>query len=187
MPPRGLDELTVGVLGTGRIGGGLARRLTRMGVRVIGYDLVPDAALAELPGFAYTGSLDDLLARADVLSLHVPLTAATRGLLDEARLARLPRGALLVNTARGAVVDQAAVLAALEAGELGGYAADVLPGEPAPPDLARFRGHPRTILTPHTAAYDRRALAARYATTARIVRALQAGDHAALTPYLAES
>jgi phosphoglycerate dehydrogenase-like enzyme len=102
--PRALAGLTVGILGTGRIGGGLARRLVAMEVKVVGHDLVCDPLLAASPGFRYADGLDDLLASAEVLTLHVPLTPLTRGLVDARHLAMLPTGALLVNTARGALV-----------------------------------------------------------------------------------
>ena len=95
-------------------------------------------------------TLDDLLARADVVTLHVPLVASTRNLIDATRLAAMKRGAILVNTARGGVVDEAAVAAALRSGHLGGAALDVFDAEPLPAG-SPLAGAPRLILTPHVA------------------------------------
>jgi (S)-sulfolactate dehydrogenase len=98
--------------------------------------------------------LADVLREADVVSLHVPLTVGTRGLLDEARLASMKPDAILVNTARGGVVDEAAVAAALRAGRLGGAALDVFETEPLPAGSA-LAGCPNLILTPHVAGVTR--------------------------------
>lgn len=169
---RHLHEVVVGVVGTGRIGGHVVRTLSAMGGRVLGYDIEPDDALSPTSGFDYVGTLDALLESSDVLSLHVPLTERTRGMIGADELARLPEGAVVVNTCRGEVVDQAAVERALAAGRLAGYASDTMPGEPEVPELARFADRPEVILTPHLAAYNPFTIRARYAATARIVRAL---------------
>ena len=95
--------------------------------------------------------LRTLLAESDVLTLHLPLTAATRGLIDAAALARLPSGALLINTARGALIDEVALLAALDQGHLAGAALDVLATEPPAPDHPLLH-HPRVLVTPHLGA-----------------------------------
>lgn len=95
-------------------------------------------------------SLERLLADADVVSLHVPLVDSTRNLFDEQRLAAMKRGAILVNTARGGIVDELAVAAALRSGQLGGAALDVFAEEPLPP-APHFDGCPNLILTPHIA------------------------------------
>jgi D-3-phosphoglycerate dehydrogenase len=93
-------------------------------------------------------SLDGLLARCDVVTLHVPLVPATSGLIDARRLASMPEGAYLVNVARGGLVDLDALLAELDRGRLAGAALDVLPAEPPPAGAAVVR-HPRVMLTPH--------------------------------------
>jgi len=106
------------------------------------------------PVWAATGvapaSLDDLLAQSDVVSLHIPLTPATRNLINAARVARMKKGAVLVNSARGGVVDEAAVAASLRAGHLGGAAIDVFDAEPLPAG-SPWVDCPRVILTPHIA------------------------------------
>lgn len=173
---RGLPDVTIGVLGTGRIGSRVAETLIGLGATVVGHDIEPDDELAELGGFSYAGSYEDLLAVSDVLTIHVPLKEDTRGMVDQRALERLPDGAVVVNTARGDIVDQPAVEMALRDGHLAGYAADVMPGEPDPPDLERFADLDTVLLTPHLAAYDHRTTASRYKRTAEIVQAILDGD-----------
>ncbi len=170
---RDLDDVTVGVLGAGRIGAALARMVHALGGTVLTHDPVRDPALDD--AVAWADDLDDLLRRSDALSVHVPLTDTTRNLLDADRLALLPPDAVLVNTARGAVVDQAAVEDALRVGRLAGYAADVLPDEPDPPDLARFADLPNVVLTPHLGAHNASALRRRWEATATVARAVLEG------------
>jgi D-3-phosphoglycerate dehydrogenase len=144
-PLRTLAGLRVGIVGLGRIGGGVATRLLALGVEVWANDVVPVAR----EGVRLV-ELGELLAECDAVTLHVPLTRETRGLIGREQLASMRRGALLVNTARGAVVDVGAVLDALRRGELGGAALDVLPQEPPPaaPVAANL------IVTPHAAYYS---------------------------------
>ena len=131
-----LRERTVGLVGLGRIGSRVARLLGPFGCRLLASDPDPSVArLAPALGVALV-PLERLLDEADVVSLHVPLEPGTRGLLDADALARVRPGALLVNTARGEVVDEAALLAALEAGRLGGAALDVFADEPYAGPLA---------------------------------------------------
>lgn len=142
---------TLGVVGFGGIGRLTARLGRAVGMRVLGFDVqVPPAD----PCWAAEGveprTLDAVLAQADVLTLHVPLAAATRNLIDGKRLAAMKRGAILVNTARGGVVDEAAVAAALRSGHLGGAALDVFEREPLPAG-SPLDGCPNLILTPHVA------------------------------------
>lgn len=140
---------TLGLVGFGGIGRMTAKLAQGLGMRVLAHDpaLAPDA-----PAWSDSGvgrrELDALLAEADVVSLHVPLVDSTRGLIDAARLARMKPDAVLVNTARGGVVDEAALAAALRAGRLGGAALDVFEDEPlrAGSPLAAA---PNLILTPH--------------------------------------
>lgn len=173
---RGMPDVTIGVLGTGRIGSRVVRALVGLGATVVGHDIDPDEDLGELEGFAYTGSYEDLLAVSDVLTVHVPSKEDTRGMVDQRAIGRLPGDALLVNTARGDIVDQTAVERALRDGHLAGYAADVMPGEPEPPDLARFAERDDVLITPHLAAYDHRTTSLRYERTAQIVQALVDGE-----------
>ena len=95
-----------------------------------------------------SGSLAALLARSDVLSLHCPYTPQTRHMIDAAALAAMPPGSYIVNTARGGLIDEAALLAALDSGHIAGAALDVFEGEPPPPGYP-LRSHPRVIATPH--------------------------------------
>ncbi|MDE2477986.1 MAG: 3-phosphoglycerate dehydrogenase, partial [Betaproteobacteria bacterium] len=139
----------------GDIGRRTARLGQAVGMQVLAYDpVVP----ADAPVWSETGvqrrELDALLQECDVLSLHVPLTEATRGLLDAPRLARMREGAVLINTARGGVVDEAALADALRAGRLGGAALDVFGHEPLPAGSV-LAGVPRLLLTPHIAGLTR--------------------------------
>lgn len=147
---RELFGKTLGIVGLGRIGSGVAARAQAFGMRTIAYDpFVPasraGALAVELVEF------DVLLAAAEVVTLHVPLTARTRGMLDARAFARMPAGALVVNASRGAVVDLAALLDALDSGNLAAAAIDVVPEEPPPPQSlsARALAHPRVLATPH--------------------------------------
>ncbi|MEN4921574.1 hydroxyacid dehydrogenase [Achromobacter spanius] len=142
---------TLGVVGFGGIGRLAARLAQGLGMRVVG----SDAALpASHPAWQETGAaplaLDELLAQADVVTLHVPLTADTRHLLDAGRIARMRPGAILINTSRGGIVDEAALAAALRAGHLRGAALDVFEEEPLPAG-SPLADAPNLILTPHIA------------------------------------
>jgi glyoxylate reductase len=136
-----LEGARLGLVGFGRIGRKVAVRAGAFGMEVRHHARRPTGA----PG--YVADLDDLLVQVDAVSLHVPLTPQTRGLLDARRLGLLRPGAVLVNTARGPVVDEAALVAALESGHLGGAGLDVFDDEPIV--SARLRGAPNTVLTPH--------------------------------------
>ena len=148
---------TLGLIGYGSIGQLTARLALALGMRVIAHD--PLMALDD-PAFATGGvsgvsgvnrvSLDVLLADSDVVSLHVPLVDGTRGLFDAARIATMKRGAVLINTARGDVVDELALAVALKAGHLGGAAIDVFGSEPLPVS-PHFQDCPNLLLTPHIA------------------------------------
>ncbi|MEW6074342.1 MAG: phosphoglycerate dehydrogenase [Planctomycetota bacterium] len=143
---------TLGVVGLGRIGRIVAERGRGLGMKVIAHDPYLDLAVAGPPVAAVemTG-LDDLLARADFVTLHVPLTDATRHLISWERLQNVKRGARLINAARGGIVDEEALLDALADGRLAGVALDVLAQEPPPPDHPFLR-RDDVILTPHLGA-----------------------------------
>jgi len=140
----------LGVVGLGRIGTRVAEIARALGMTVVAHDplLSPERA-AELGANAVP--LDDLLREADVVSLHLPLTRGTYHLIDRERLAAMKPGAVLVNTARGRLVDQDALLEALESGRLAGAALDVFEAEPLPAD-SPLRRSERLLLTPHLAA-----------------------------------
>lgn len=174
---RGVPRLrgqTLGLVGYGNIGRAVAERTRGLGLRVMAYTprLAPDALA---PWGAATNDLHTLLAAADYVSLHVPLTPQSRGMMDAAALAAMKPGAHLINTARGALVDEAALLAALDAGRLAGAALDVLGSEPPPPDHPLLR-HPRVIATPHTAFYSEAAIVDLTTKAARHVAQALAGQ-----------
>jgi len=142
--PSALNGVTVGLIGYGSIGRLVAERLRGFGVRLLAYD--PQAAP---DGVMQLVGLDELLRGAHVVSLHVPLLPATRHLIGARELALMQPGAVLVNTARGGVVDEAALLDALEQGRLGGAALDVFEHEP--PCSAELLALPNVLLSPHIA------------------------------------
>jgi (S)-sulfolactate dehydrogenase len=140
---------TLGIIGFGAIGQTTARLAQALGMKVIAFDamLAPDAAV-----FAQVGvipvPLDDLVASADVVSLHVPLVDSTRGLFNAARIAAMKPGAILINTSRGHIVDLPALVAALRSGRLGGAAIDVFDVEPLQASVL-LQDCPGLLLTPH--------------------------------------
>jgi len=149
-----LQGKTVGIVGMGRIGTGLAGRLRAFGVRAIYHDLITlsderhrELAVTKMP-------LDRLLAEADIVTLHVPLTSQTRHLIDAAALRRMKPTAFLINTARGGVVDEKALVEALTTGRIMGAALDVFEREPPGTGHPLF-ALPNVVLTPHVAAGTR--------------------------------
>ncbi len=146
---RELRGKTIGIVGLGKIGRAVAQRAQAFEMRCVGHDpfvsgdLCRELGVEPLP-------LDELLPRAEILTLHVPLADGTRGMIGAREIAKLPRGAVLVNAARGGLVDEAAVLAALEQGRLGGACFDVFAQEP-PGDSPLFR-RPDVVVTPHIGA-----------------------------------
>ncbi|WP_432563586.1 C-terminal binding protein [Kineococcus sp. SYSU DK003] len=149
---RRTTEQTAGLLGFGRIGRRVAAALAAIGFTVQAHDPnLPDEAL-RAQGIRPVG-LEELLAGSDVLSVHVPLTEATRDLLDAAALARLRPGAVLVNVSRGGIVDEAALAEAVRTGHLGGAGLDTFAVEPLPAD-SPLRGVPGILLSPHAAHYS---------------------------------
>ncbi len=152
---RSIHSRTVGVVGLGQVGLAVARLLRAAGAAVCYCDPAPpDLAAADELGLVRLG-LDDLLARCDVVTLHVPLLPGTRGLIGEDRLRAMPRGALLINASRGGVVDEGALARALADGHLGGAAVDVYEQEPPPAGSPLLSLPPgvaeRVLFTPHIA------------------------------------
>src|SRR5207302_5146277 len=125
---------TLGVIGMGRIGSELSRRAIAFGMRVMAYDPYLSATRARTLQLELVDELDDLLTNADFISLHTPLTAETRHILDTARLRRTKRGVRIINCARGGLVDEAALAQALRDGRVAGAALDVFEIEPLPAD-----------------------------------------------------
>lgn len=148
---REIGGRTLGLIGFGMIGQLTARLAKGLGMRVIAFDAMMDA---DHPAFAdgevaFAG-LDELITTADVISLHVPLVDSTRGLFGAERIASMKPGAVLINTARGGIVDEVALAAALRSGRLGGAAIDVFTDEPLPA-APHFQDCPNLLLTPHVA------------------------------------
>ena len=169
VPPLAGDR-RVGVLGLGALGADAATTLARLGFDVAGWSRAPK----DLPGVAaHTGpdGLTAVIERSDILVLLVPHTPETEGLMDAARLSWMPEGAVLLNPGRGALVDEAALLAALDAGRPAHATLDTFRTEPLPPDHP-FWADPRVTITPHVAAATRPATAAR-TVAANIARALR--------------
>src|SRR5262245_37961092 len=143
---------TLGVVGCGRIGTATALRARTLGMRVVFHDpFLPDGIEKSL-GVERAHVLEELLPQAEFVSLHCPLTTKTRHVLNDRTLSLLPRGAYVINTARGPCVDLAALYRALESGQVGWAGLDVF--EPEPLADERIRNHPRVILTPHSAFYS---------------------------------
>ncbi len=184
---------TLGVVGAGNIGLRVIRIGRAFEMDVLVYDVAPEPLLAEVLGFRYA-PLEEVLERSDVVTLHVPATPATHHLLDRERLGRMRRGALLINTARGAVVDSEALLWALEQGIVAGAGLDVLEGEEllaeerlayrTPESEAHLRElvynhfllkRDDVIITPHMAWFSREARERILATTIANIRAWEAG------------
>jgi len=136
------------LLGLGRIGKEVARRAAAFDMQLVGYDPQWDDAFARTHSVTRCPSLAETVRDADVISLHMNLGEGNRRWLDQARIATLKRGALIINTARGGLVDEAAIAEACSSGALGGYATDILEKEPPPADHP-FTGIDNIIVTPH--------------------------------------
>jgi D-specific alpha-keto acid dehydrogenase len=160
---RELRDLTVGVVGTGRIGAAVVDRLRGFGCRTLAYDRRPKTAAHYVP-------FDELLQLSDIVTLHTPLSADTRHLLNRRRIEQMKRGAFIINTGRGSLLDTEALIQALESGRLGGAALDVLEGEEGifyadcrdkpieSKPLLRLQELPNVVISPHTAYYTDHAL-----------------------------
>lgn len=151
-PTKAVDELTVGLVGCGRIGTAAAGMLSGLVQRVIAFDPVAEV----LPeGVERMDTLDELLAESDVVSLHLPLGDETRGIINAERLATMKPGALVINVSRGPLIDEQALADALTSGHIGGAGLDVFTSEPLSVDSPLLAA-PNTMLSPHIAAYSER-------------------------------
>ncbi|HEX5064163.1 MAG TPA: 2-hydroxyacid dehydrogenase [Kofleriaceae bacterium] len=178
-----LHDKTVGIVGTGRIGAAAARIFAGFGCRVLAYDLRPQS---ELP-VEYV-PLDELYARSDIISLHVPLTPATHHMIDAAALARMQPGIMLINTSRGALIDSRALISALKTCHIGSAGLDVYEEEEGvffedlsdkvlqDDVLARLLTFPNVVITSHQGFFTREALAAIASTTLANVDAFERGE-----------
>lgn len=170
---RSLSGRTVGIVGFGAIGRRVAALLRPHDVHLLRYDpMVPADDTLAVPT-----PLDDLLEASDIITLHVPLTPSTENLLSAERIGRLRPEALVVNTARAEVVDTAALLAALDAGTIGGYVVDVFHPEPPVPDDPLLH-HPKVLATPHMAAMTHEAMEAMAGAVVSDVLTVLAGGRA---------
>lgn len=187
-----LKEKTLGVIGAGSIGLHVIRMARALSMEVLAYDVRQSAILAEVLGFRYA-PLEEVFEKSDVISLHAPLTAATRHLINRESLARMKRGVLLINTARGELIDTEALVEALDTGQVGGAGLDVFEGEEAVKEesvlLRRDREAPRelrplrtllqrdnVIITPHMGFYSREALRRIMDTTIENILAFERGE-----------
>jgi glyoxylate reductase len=145
---RKLGGKVLGIVGMGRIGQAVAHRARAFGLNIAYFNRNPlPSALEQMLGARYVESLDALVAEADILTLHCPLSNDTRGLLDERRIALMKDGASIINTARGELIDQEALIAALYSGKLAGAGLDVYPDEPNVDK--RLLAHPNVMTLPH--------------------------------------
>lgn len=171
---------TLGLVGMGQIGQGVARRAAGFGMRLLVHDPLLEASGAlpdGLPPITFA-SLDDLLTQSDFVSIHAPSTPETKHLFNADKLARMKHTAYLINTARGALVDESALVEALHAGRIAGAAVDVYSQEPLPADHP-LRTAPRCVLTPHNAFNAVEAAAAMSLQSALNIVALLRGDRSA--------
>ncbi len=143
---------TLGIIGCGRIGQAIARRAGGFGMKLLGHDVAPSAEAREL-GIQFV-SLDELLAQSDFVTLHAALTLQNRGMLGEAQLRKMKPGAYLINTARGALVDENALVRSLEEKWIAGAGLDAFALEPLP-ESHPLRTAPNVLLTPHQASFGR--------------------------------
>jgi phosphoglycerate dehydrogenase-like enzyme len=164
---RSLKDQTVGIVGLGAIGRELKKMVEGMGAKVV----YCNSSAREADGNI---SLEELMALADIVSIHVPLNASTRNLISGDRIAGMKKGAMLVNTSRGSVVDQTALIAALESGRLSGAVLDVFEQEPQVPDVLKQMKN--VVLTPHMAGGTENAREACVRCAARNVAAVLSGE-----------
>lgn len=156
VPIRRLEGRVLGLVGFGGIPRTLAPKAHAFGLRVVAHDPFVSESVFASAGVEGV-SFDDLLAMSDFVSIHAPLTDETRGLIDARAFAKMKTGALIVNTARGPLIDEAAMVAALDSGQLGGAALDVVESEPLASD-SPLLGRDNVILSPHTGFYSVEAL-----------------------------
>jgi D-3-phosphoglycerate dehydrogenase len=150
-----LSGLTVGIIGTGRVGAAVARRVHAFGGSLLGYDVIENEELARNFGLHYV-PLAELLESSDIVTLHAPLTPPTERMIGERELSKMKRSAILINTARGELVDEAALTRHLKAGRIAGAAVDVFSTEP--PQDSPLLDVENVIATPHIGAYTYEAM-----------------------------
>lgn len=142
---------TLGIVGLGRIGREVARRAAGLDMKVVGYDPFLAAERASQLGIQAVSSIDELLPKCDFLTVHVPMTDETKGIIGKREIEMMPKNARLLNVSRGGIIDEDALIDALKSGRLAGAALDVFTQEPLPPDSPLMRA-PNIVLTPHLGA-----------------------------------
>lgn len=146
-----LTGKTLGVLGFGRIGAAVAKRAAAFDMKVLGYDpLIPADEIKKRGGEPM--SFDEILKQSDMITMHLPLTAESRGMLNAAAFAKMKQGVYIICAARGGVIDETALLEALNSGKVAGAALDVFTSEPPAPELAALVQHSKLVATPHIGA-----------------------------------
>lgn len=153
IPVHRISDLTVGIIGVGRIGSAFAKRVHALGCKVIGYD--PDCKKPGrvFPDYVEFVGKDQLIERSDVISLHCSLTSESKNIIGENEFCKMKKGTYVINVARGGLIDEAALDQALEKGQIGGAALDVVKKEPLDKASPLFR-HPNILITPHMAWYS---------------------------------
>ena len=172
--PRPIRGKTLGIVGLGRIGRAVATRAVAFGMKVVAFDPVGDHEEFTSKHGIERVDFDDLLARSDVVSLHLPFAESTRGLFNRSVFARMKPGSILINTARGGLIVEQDLLEALQSGHLAGAGLDVFDREPPPADHP-FWALPNVVLTPHMAGVDERSMADMADMAARCVVELHQG------------
>jgi D-3-phosphoglycerate dehydrogenase len=171
--PRAVRGRTLGIVGLGRIGRAVATRALAFGMPVVAFEPSPGPDFDARHGIRRVG-FDDLLAESDVISLHLPLVDATRGLFDRSTFAKMRPGAILINTARGGLIVEPDLVEALRSGHLAGAGLDVFGLEPPMPDNPLW-GLPNVVLTPHLAGVDEQGMASMAEMAARCLVELYEG------------
>lgn len=153
---REIAGATMGLMAMGAIAQATGRMAQGLGIKIIGYDPYADDSAFTSLGAERCANFEDLLSRSDILSLHSPLTEQTRNILDATAIARMPKGSYVINTARGGLIDEDALLGAIQSGHLAGAALDTFAVEPPKADHPFF-AEPRIVLTPHIGGVTREA------------------------------
>jgi D-3-phosphoglycerate dehydrogenase len=168
-PVGDLEGATIGIIGYGRIGQRVARLATAFGMKVIAFD-----PYAQIPTEYHVSSLEEILSRADLITLHVPLTPETEGMINSKRIDLMRTGVVIINCSRGALIDLDAALAGLKSQKIGGLGLDVF--DPEPPEHHAIFEHENVVLTPHVMGLSKKATIATFIDAARGVRDVLDGN-----------
>lgn len=175
-----LKDKVLGVVGTGKIGAEVIRIAQGFGMKVVAFDVYRNETLARKYDFPYL-SLEEVLRESDFVTIHVPLTPSTENLIDRAAVRQMKQGSILINTARGRIVDEQALREALDSGRLTAVGLDVIEDESHPEDDPLL-GSERTIMTPHIAFYTKESISRMFDESIRTMRAFVAGQTINLIP-----